>query len=380
MAGKIQTMIPQYGELNRIYRDYIDNYAFSFDRQKFISDFYQEYNDMKSFEAAILELVLDKQKEQYTLILNSLKTEIEKSIQAYEIRPLSDRAIERACYQHMERYSQEIEAQLDVTRSLSKPLNEANNRYDSIGYREHTAEEEKQAGKGTRMKSDKPKVVHQVMGKPMVYYSIEAARQAGADEVCVIVGYKADEVKSAIAASVNDVKVDYALQEEQLGTGHAVKCAADFIGRDGDVIILCGDTPLVTGDTLRKALDFHKESGNGVTVISAMLDDPFGYGRIIRNGDSLAKIVEQKDADEAEQAVKEVNSGMYIFDCAALQDALSQISNDNAQGEYYLPDAIEIIKKMGLPASAVPMDDADQIRGVNTLEQLADAEKIMENR
>lgn len=140
-------MIPQYGELNRIYRDYIDNYAFSFDRQKFISDFYQEYNDMKSFEATILELVLDKQKEQYTLILNSLKTEIEKSIQAYEIRPLSDRAIERACYQHMERYSQEIEAQLDVTRSLSKPLNEANNRYDSIGYREHTAEEEKQAEK-----------------------------------------------------------------------------------------------------------------------------------------------------------------------------------------------------------------------------------------
>ena len=135
-------MIPQYGELNRIYRDYIDNYAFSFDRQKFISDFYQEYNDMKSFEAAILELVLDKQKEQYTLILNSLKTEIEKSIQAYEIRPLSDRAIERACYQHMERHSQEIEVQLDVTRSLSKPLNEANNRYDSIGYREHTAEEE----------------------------------------------------------------------------------------------------------------------------------------------------------------------------------------------------------------------------------------------
>lgn len=147
MAGKIQTMIPQYGELNRIYRDYIDNYAFSFDRQKFISDFYQEYNDMKSFEAAILELVLDRQKEQYTLILNSLKTEIEKSIQAYETRPLSDRAIERVCYQHMERYSQEIEAQLDVTRSLSKPLNEANNRYDSIGYREHTAEEEKQAEK-----------------------------------------------------------------------------------------------------------------------------------------------------------------------------------------------------------------------------------------
>ena len=134
MTDKIQTMIPRYGELNRIYRDYIDNRVFSFDRQKFISDFCQEYNDMKSFEAAILELVLDRQKEQYTLILNSLKTEIEKSIQAYEVCPLSDSAVERACYRHMERYSFEIEAQLDVTRSLSKPLNEANNRYDSIGF------------------------------------------------------------------------------------------------------------------------------------------------------------------------------------------------------------------------------------------------------
>ena len=147
MADNIQTMIPRYGELYRIYRDYIDNHVFSFDRQKFISDFCQQYNDMKSFEAAILELVLDRQKEQYTLILNSLKTEIEKSIQAYETHPISDSAIERVCHQHMERYSLEIEAQLDVTRSLSKPLNEANNRYDSIGYREHTAEEEKQAEK-----------------------------------------------------------------------------------------------------------------------------------------------------------------------------------------------------------------------------------------
>ncbi len=147
MADKIQTMIPRYGELNRIYRDYIDNRVFSFDRQKFISDFCQEYNDMKSFEAAILELVLDRQKEQYTLILNSLKTEIEKCIQAYETRPISGSAIEHVCHQHMERHSLEIKAQLDVTRSLSKPLNEANNRYDSIGYREHTAEEEKQAEK-----------------------------------------------------------------------------------------------------------------------------------------------------------------------------------------------------------------------------------------
>ena len=147
MADKIQTIIPRYGELNRIYRDYIDNHVFSFDRQKFISDFYRQYSDTKSFEAAILELVLDRQKEQYTLILSSLRTEIEKSIQSYETHPISDSVIERVCYQHMERYSPEIKAQLDVTRSLSKPLNEANNKYDSIGYREHTAEEEKQAEK-----------------------------------------------------------------------------------------------------------------------------------------------------------------------------------------------------------------------------------------
>ena len=122
MTGEIQTMIPKYGELNRIYRDYIDNHSFSFERQKFISDFYRQYNDTKSFEAAILELVLEKQKEQYTLILNSLKTEIKKSIQAYETRPLKDNLIEHVCYQHMEKYAFEIKAQLEVTTSLHKPL------------------------------------------------------------------------------------------------------------------------------------------------------------------------------------------------------------------------------------------------------------------
>lgn len=236
------------------------------------------------------------------------------------------------------------------------------------------------AGKGTRMKSDKPKVVHKVLGKPMVYYSIEAAKEAGADDVCVIVGYKADEVRTAIGSSVKDVDVSYAVQSRQLGTGHAVACAADFIGDTGDVIILCGDTPLVTGDTLKKALDVHQRKHNGVTVLSAILDNPFGYGRIIRNGENLSCIVEEKDADEAQRSVNEVNSGMYIFDCAALMKALSRITNDNAQGEYYLPDTIAIIKEMGLPCAAVPMDDADDIRGVNTADQLDEAEKIMKER
>lgn len=244
------------------------------------------------------------------------------------------------------------------------------------------------AGKGTRMKSDKPKVVHEVLGKPMVYYSIEAAKNAGCEKVCVIVGYKAEEVEHSIHTTYESLgladkmknRVSYALQKEQLGTGHAVKCASDFIGNDGDVVVLCGDTPLVTADTLESAIRRHKTDGNGVTVISAMLDDPFGYGRIIRDDKGLDRIVEQKDATEEEQAVCEVNSGMYIFQCDALLSALSQVKNDNAQGEYYLPDTIGIIKAMGLPVDAVPMDDADQIRGVNTLEQLVEAEEIMKNR
>lgn len=241
------------------------------------------------------------------------------------------------------------------------------------------------AGEGTRMKSEKPKVVHEVLGRPMVYYSIEAAKEAGCDSVCVIVGYRAEEVEKSIAdtyeklGQTEEMKqvVRYALQKEQLGTGHAVKCASDFIGSEGDVVILCGDTPLVTGKTLERAIAKHREEKNGVTVISAMLENPFGYGRIIRDEKGLSKIVEQKDATPEEQAVCEVNSGMYIFKCDALLKALGMITNENAQGEYYLPDTIEIIKNMGLPVDAAAMEDADQIKGVNTLEQLAEAEEIM---
>ena len=232
------------------------------------------------------------------------------------------------------------------------------------------------AGKGTRMKSDLPKVVHTIEGKCLVDYAIEAAIGAGADDICLVVGYKYEVVRETILHQ----EVNFVLQEEQLGTGHAVKCASDFIGTEGDVVVLCGDTPLVTGKTLEQAIKKHVATENGVTVISAMLSDPFGYGRIIRDEKGLSKIVEQKDATEEEQAVKEVNSGMYIFKCDALLAALSQITNDNAQGEYYLPDTIEIIKKMGLPVDAAAMEDADQIKGVNTLEQLAEAEEIMRSR
>ena len=148
MAGEILIMIPQYGELNRIYSDFIVSHTFSFDKQKFITNFYKQYNNTKAFEAAILELVLDKQKEQYTLILDSLRAEIEKNMMLYEKYPLlDDEIISRVCYHFADRYNIDIEEQLEVTQRLNKPLNEAYNRYDSIGYREHTAEEEKQAEK-----------------------------------------------------------------------------------------------------------------------------------------------------------------------------------------------------------------------------------------
>ena len=147
MAGEINKLIPQYGELNRIYNDWVTNYAFSFDKQKFITDFYRQHNDTKAFEAAILELVLDKQKEQYTLILNSLKIEIEKNIRAYETKPLNDDVIKRVCFHYADRHNSAIKDQLEITTKLHEPLNDAYHRYDFIGFREHTDEEEIQAEK-----------------------------------------------------------------------------------------------------------------------------------------------------------------------------------------------------------------------------------------
>lgn len=234
------------------------------------------------------------------------------------------------------------------------------------------------AGKGTRMNSELPKVVHKCLEQPMVHYVIKAAKDAGALDVCVIVGYKAGEVKAAIY----DI-VDYAEQTEQLGTGHAVKCAKDFIGTDGDTIVLCGDTPLITGETLKALVDTHRKEANGVTVLSAIVDDPTGYGRIIRDADgSFTKIVEQKDGSEEELLVNEINSGMYIFNSEALSASLELLSNDNAAGEYYLTDTIALIKKIGLKSSAMPVtgEKVNEIKGVNTIAQLQEAEEIMRNR
>ncbi len=238
------------------------------------------------------------------------------------------------------------------------------------------------AGKGTRMESDLPKVVHEACGEMMVTHVINAALEAGSSEICLVVGHQADLVKDKVNDRFKDLTLNFALQAEQLGTGHAVKCASDFIGTEGDVMILCGDTPLITSKTLKKLYDEHKTSGNGATVLTAVLDDATGYGRIIRDKDGfLEKIVEQKDATPEEASVKEINSGMYIFDSKALTKSLDMLKNDNAQGEYYLTDTLELIKEeLGMKVGAVISDDLDDIKGVNTKTQLKEAEDIMKSR
>ena len=233
------------------------------------------------------------------------------------------------------------------------------------------------AGKGTRMKSDLPKVVHTIEGKCLVDYAIEAAMGAGAAEICLVLGYKHEVVRESIEHK--DVK--FVLQEEQLGTGHAVKCAKDFLDEEGQTMILFGDTPLITAGTLRRLRDYHVEKGNAVTVLSAMVEDATGYGRIIRDADgNFVKSVEHKDASEAELKSHEINSGMYIFETKELKEALDKIRPNNAQGEYYLPDTLTIIKEKGLAVDAFTLDDPEDITGVNDQEQLKSAAVVIRRR
>lgn len=233
------------------------------------------------------------------------------------------------------------------------------------------------AGKGTRMKSDLPKVVHTIEGKCLVDYAIEAARGAGAEDICLVVGYKYEIVRETIEHQ--DVK--FVLQEEQLGTGHAVKCAKDFLGDAGQTMILFGDTPLITADTLSRLKEYHVKQGNTVTVLSAMIENPAGYGRIIRDAENnFVKSVEHKDASETELKSHEINSGMYIFDTKELREALEKIQPNNAQGEYYLPDALTIIKDKGLKVDAYALDDPEDITGVNDQEQLKSAAVVIRRR
>ena len=230
------------------------------------------------------------------------------------------------------------------------------------------------AGKGTRMKADLPKVVHTIDGKCLVDYVIEAARGAGAEEVCLVIGYKHELVEQNIIHK----DVTYALQTEQLGTGHAVKCAREFLGKEGHTLILFGDTPLITAGTLTRLIEHHTQHKNAVTVLSAHIDDPTGYGRIIRDAQGVfVKSVEHKDASPEELASHEINSGMYIFNTWELSEALDKIKPNNAQGEYYLPDTLTILKDKGLRVDAFALESPEDITGVNDQEQLQDRKSVV---
>lgn len=232
------------------------------------------------------------------------------------------------------------------------------------------------AGQGKRIKSDLPKVLHKVCGKEMVNHVIDNMRLAEINDVNVIVGKGAELVK----AGTESRKVSYSLQEEQLGTGHAVKCAKEFLqGKDGVVAIFAGDAPLTKVETINKLMNEHIDKKNSATLLSAIVEDPTGYGRIIRDGDEVIKIVEHKDCSEEELKVNEMNAAMYCFDIQDLLASLDELSNDNNQGEYYLTDVIGILKNKGKRVGAVVTDYEDTI-GVNSRAQLSEAEEILRNR
>jgi bifunctional UDP-N-acetylglucosamine pyrophosphorylase/glucosamine-1-phosphate N-acetyltransferase len=233
------------------------------------------------------------------------------------------------------------------------------------------------AGKGTRMKSDLPKVLHQVSGRTMLGHVLAAVNATSVDETVVVVGHGADQVVATLPEGTHHVK-----QDQQLGTGHAVKIVApQLANKSGHTLVIAGDTPLITAETLEALYNYHIEEGAKATILTAIADNPFGYGRVIRGEDGqVAKIVEQKDATDLEAAVQEINTGTYIFDNQALFEALEEVTTDNAQGEYYLPDVIEILKEDDEKVSAYVLDDFDQSLGVNDRVALAEAERIMRAR
>lgn len=233
------------------------------------------------------------------------------------------------------------------------------------------------AGQGTRMKSKLYKVMHPVMGKPMVGHVVDQAMEAKMDKVVTVTGVGAETVQEYLGD-----KSEYVLQEEQLGTAHAVEQAADLLkGKDGTTLVICGDTPLLTTDTLEKLMAHHEKVGAKATVLTAHAENPFGYGRVIRSEDgAVSKIVEQKDASEEEQAVQEINTGTYCFDNRALFDALEKVDNNNSQGEYYLPDVMEILKDQSELISAYQLEDKSEALGVNDRVALAEASKLMKKR
>jgi bifunctional UDP-N-acetylglucosamine pyrophosphorylase / glucosamine-1-phosphate N-acetyltransferase len=235
------------------------------------------------------------------------------------------------------------------------------------------------AGKGTRMKSGLVKVMHTLGEKPMISWPVMAARGAGAGRIVLVVGHQSEKVREFFAAEEG---LDFALQEEQIGTGHAVRCAARYFkGLKGRVLILCGDVPLIRAATLQALLSAHEESRATVTVLTARLENPHGYGRVVKGerGDVL-RIVEEKDATQEERSISEINSGIYCVESEFLFAAVAALDNDNAQGEFYLTDIVKQGAELGKICSSFAVVDMEEIMGVNDRLQLAAAGKSLRRR
>lgn len=233
------------------------------------------------------------------------------------------------------------------------------------------------AGAGTRMKSKKPKVVHEILGKPLVRWVVDAAREAGVDEVVTVVGHAREQVVPLVEA---DTVI--AIQTEQRGTADAVLACKDALdGFEGSLVVLSGDCPLVTAETISALMKTREGVDAAAVVLTMQPENPFGYGRIIRDEDGqVLRIVEQKDASPEEAAVRECNSGFYCFDAKALFEALSEVGSDNAQGEFYLTDVLAICRAKGRPVLGLLAADDGECLGVNSRLQLAEATKIMQRR
>ena len=228
------------------------------------------------------------------------------------------------------------------------------------------------AGMGKRMKSDLPKVLHRIAGKPMVHHVVDLARKVGSDRVILIIGYK----RELVVEETRDSGVEWVIQAEQNGTGDAVEaCRSVLEGYDGDVLVLSGDVPLLRAESIRDALAVHHDTQASATVFTFEPADPTGYGRVIRGaGDEVLRIVEHKDADRDELAAREVNGGIYFFRSRDMFDALRGVSNENASGEYYITDTIGILRAMNKRVSAYLVRDRMEMAGVNSAEQLGELE------
>ena len=237
------------------------------------------------------------------------------------------------------------------------------------------------AGKGTRMKSDMPKVLHTIFDKALLGYVIDAVNGTNLiDENYIIVGHQAEEVESYVKSNYENSKC--VLQSPQLGTGHAVSMALPYLKDfEGEAVILCGDTPLITSDTLKEFIEYHKANNSDITVMSAIFENPANYGRIIRNSDgTLNSIVEEKDADAEQKAVKEINAGIYCVNWGKIKSAFSELKTNNAQGEYYLTDIIKWGNENKLRVNAYTLKNNEEIFGINSKANLAEAYKLLNRR